>query len=152
MRHLRTRPYTPRTNGKAERLVQTSLREWAYARSYANSEQRAHALQGWLHHYNWHRPQAGLGYRPPHHPNPTEQRGGSTQLAIGVQDGDLRISGTGPARLAAPQSLCRLPQTPADTWQALDKLGHSAHEGDVKIAGADARDVVGCAGQRRHAV
>lgn len=65
MRHLRTRPYTPRTNGKAERLVQTSLREWAYARSYANSEQRAHALQGWLHHYNWHRPHASLGYRPP---------------------------------------------------------------------------------------
>lgn len=65
MRHLRTRPYTPRTNGKAERLVQTSLREWAYARSYANSEERAHALQGWLHHYNWHRPHAGLGDRPP---------------------------------------------------------------------------------------
>ncbi|SON75960.1 hypothetical protein XAP6984_1090057 [Xanthomonas phaseoli pv. phaseoli] len=43
-------------------------------------------------------------------------------------------------------------QTPADTWQALGKLGHSAHEGDVKIAGADARHVVGCAGQRRHAV
>ena len=65
LRHLRTRPYRPRTNGKAERLVQTSLREWAYARSYANSEQRAHALQGWLHHYNWNRPHASLGYRPP---------------------------------------------------------------------------------------
>lgn len=65
MRHLRTRPYTPRTNGKAERLVQTSLREWAYARSYADSEQRAHAFRGWLHHYNWHRPHASLGYKPP---------------------------------------------------------------------------------------
>ena len=65
MRHLRTRPYTPRTNGKAERLVQTSLREWAYARSYASSEQRASAFRGWLHHYNWHRPHASLGYRPP---------------------------------------------------------------------------------------
>jgi len=65
IRHLRTRPYTPRTNGKAERLVQTSLREWAYARSYANSEQRAHAFTGWLHHYNWHRLHAGIGYKPP---------------------------------------------------------------------------------------
>jgi transposase InsO family protein len=65
MRHLRTRPYTPRTNGKAERLVQTSLREWAYACSYANSEQRAHAFKPWLHHYNWHRPHASLGYHPP---------------------------------------------------------------------------------------
>ena len=65
MRHLRTRPYTPRTNGKAERLVQTCLREWAYARSYANSEQRAGALPGWLHHYNWHRLHASLGYKQP---------------------------------------------------------------------------------------
>lgn len=65
MRHLRTKPYTPRTNGKAERLVQTSLREWAYARSYASSEQRASAFPHWLHHYNWHRPHASLGYKPP---------------------------------------------------------------------------------------
>lgn len=65
MRHLRTRPYTPRTNGKAERLVQTSLREWAYARAYDSSGQRANAFHGWLHHYNWHRPHASLGYKPP---------------------------------------------------------------------------------------
>ncbi|WP_267109722.1 integrase core domain-containing protein, partial [Xanthomonas sacchari] len=65
LRHLRTRPYTPRTNGKAERLVQTSLREWAYARSYIDSTQRANAFSGWLHHYNWHRPHASLGYKPP---------------------------------------------------------------------------------------
>ena len=65
LRHLRTRPYTPRTNGKAERLVQTSLREWAYARSYASSEHRARAFMGWLHHYNWHRLHASLGYKPP---------------------------------------------------------------------------------------
>ena len=65
VQHLRTRPYTPRTNGKAERLVQTSLREWAYARSYASSEQRRDAFLGWLHHYNWHRPHASLGYLPP---------------------------------------------------------------------------------------
>lgn len=48
MHHLRTRPYTPRTNGKAERLVQTSLREWAYARAYDSSKQRAHTLGPWL--------------------------------------------------------------------------------------------------------
>lgn len=65
LRHLRTRPYTPRTNGKAERLVQTCLREWAYARSYDSSECRAQAFTGWLHHYNWHRPHASLDYRPP---------------------------------------------------------------------------------------
>lgn len=65
LRHLRTRPYTPRTNGKAERLVQTSLREWAYARAYADSGQRARAFSHWLHHYNWHRPHASLGYKPP---------------------------------------------------------------------------------------
>ncbi|NIJ72583.1 transposase InsO family protein [Xanthomonas sp. F4] len=65
MRHLRTKPYTPRTNGKAERLVQTTLREWAYARSYVNSQQRADAFPAWVHHYNWHRPHASLGYLSP---------------------------------------------------------------------------------------
>jgi len=65
LRHLRTRPYTPRTNGKAERLVQTALREWAYARSYESSVQRGLALPRWLHQYNWHRPHASLGYQPP---------------------------------------------------------------------------------------
>lgn len=65
LRHLRTRPYTPRTNGKAERLVQTSLREWAYAHAYESSDHRASALRGWLHQYNWHRPHSSLGYQPP---------------------------------------------------------------------------------------
>lgn len=65
LRHKRTRPYTPRTNGKAERLVQTALREWAYARSYESSLHRADAFPHWLHHYNWHRPHASVGYRPP---------------------------------------------------------------------------------------
>lgn len=65
LRHVRTRPYTPRTNGKAERLVQTALREWAYARSYASSDQRARELPHWLHHYNWHRNHASLAYKPP---------------------------------------------------------------------------------------
>lgn len=65
VRHLRTRPYTPRTNGKVERLVQTALREWAYASAYENSEQRSRALPAWQHHYNHHRRHAGIGYKPP---------------------------------------------------------------------------------------
>jgi transposase InsO family protein len=65
IRHKRTKPYTPRTNGKAERWIQTALREWAYARTYESSDQRARHLEPWLHHYNWHRPHASLGYLPP---------------------------------------------------------------------------------------
>jgi transposase InsO family protein len=52
LRHIRTRPYTPRTNGKAERFIQTSLREWAYARTYQNSHHRAQAMIPWLDTYN----------------------------------------------------------------------------------------------------
>lgn len=65
LKHKRTRPYTPRTNGKAERFIQTALREWAYARSYESSEQRGQHLPAWLHQYNWHRPHASLDYHPP---------------------------------------------------------------------------------------
>jgi transposase InsO family protein len=63
--HKRTRPYTPRTNGKAERFIQTALREWAYARAYTTSEQRGNHLLPWIHQYNWHRPHASLGASPP---------------------------------------------------------------------------------------
>jgi len=65
IKHLRTRPYTPRTNGKAERFVQTSLREWAYARAYSTSEERAAELPIWLHRYNWHRPHGSIASKPP---------------------------------------------------------------------------------------
>jgi transposase InsO family protein len=65
IRHLLTRPYRPQTNGKAERFIQTLLREWAYARVYRTSYQRAQALWPWLHDYNWHRPHGSLGRRPP---------------------------------------------------------------------------------------
>ena len=65
IKHLRTRPYTPRTNGKAERFVQTSLREWAYACAYNSSDERAAELPVWLHRYNWHRPHGSLGSKPP---------------------------------------------------------------------------------------
>jgi transposase InsO family protein len=65
LRHLRTRPYRPRTNGKAERFIQTMLREWAYARVYATSAERIEALPLWLDRYNWRRPHGSLGHRPP---------------------------------------------------------------------------------------
>lgn len=60
-RHVRTRPYTPRTNGKAERFIQTSLREWAYGRPYACSEDRSNAIKPWTHAYNLTRPHSGIG-------------------------------------------------------------------------------------------
>jgi transposase InsO family protein len=65
LRQIFTRPYTPKTNGKAERFIQTSLREWAYAMAYENSLQRQAQLAVWLHRYNWHRPHASLRAKPP---------------------------------------------------------------------------------------
>ncbi len=65
LRHLFTRPYTPRTNGKVERFIKTALLEWAYTRLYRHSDERRRALAAWLHHYNWHRPHTSLGGRPP---------------------------------------------------------------------------------------
>jgi transposase InsO family protein len=65
LKHIRTKPHTPRTNGKAERFIQTSLREWAYARAYLNSRQRARQLPFFMHRYNWHRPHASIGRVPP---------------------------------------------------------------------------------------
>ena len=64
-RHIRTRIYTPRTNGKAERFIQTAIREWAYARLYQNSQERNSYLMPWIHQYNWHRPHASLKQMPP---------------------------------------------------------------------------------------
>ncbi len=64
-RHLRTKPYTPRTNGKAERFIQTLIREWAYAWPYPSSARRTEALKPWLDHYNLRRPHASLGGKPP---------------------------------------------------------------------------------------
>ena len=65
LRHIRTRPYTPRTNGKAERFIQTALREWAYAQAYPTSQHRARELPAWLHRYNWHRPHSSLNSKTP---------------------------------------------------------------------------------------
>jgi len=65
IRHLRTRPYTPRTNGKAERFIQTLAREWAYARPYRNSAARSKALRPWIKYYNHRRPHHGIGRTTP---------------------------------------------------------------------------------------
>ena len=65
IRHLYTQPYRPRTNGKAERFIQSALREWAYARSYRTSDQRSAHLAPWLHRYNWHRPHGSLRGQSP---------------------------------------------------------------------------------------
>jgi transposase InsO family protein len=65
IRHHRTRPYRPQTNGKAERFIQTALREWAYATHWADSEQRNLYLAPWTDHYNFVRPHGSLHYQPP---------------------------------------------------------------------------------------
>ena len=65
LKHRRTRPYTPRTNGKAERFIQTALREWAYANHWTDSEQRDKHLLPWTNYYNHQRPHGSLGYKPP---------------------------------------------------------------------------------------
>ncbi|CFM12532.1 transposase [Bordetella pertussis] len=65
IKHRFTRPYRPQTNSKAERFIQSALREWAYAHTYQNSQHRADAMKSWLHHYNWHRPHQGIGRAVP---------------------------------------------------------------------------------------
>jgi transposase InsO family protein len=65
LKHLRTRPYRPRTNGKAERFIRTMLGGWAYGAIYGTSEERRAALDGWLDFYNRRRPHGRLGHQPP---------------------------------------------------------------------------------------
>jgi transposase InsO family protein len=65
LRHIRTRPYTPRTNGKAERFIQTSLREWAYVRPYRLSEERRQAMAPFIDCYNTQRPHSALANQTP---------------------------------------------------------------------------------------
>jgi transposase InsO family protein len=65
IKHLRTRPYRPQTNGKAERFIRTMLAGWAYGAVYGSSHERTHALDGWLWHYNHQRRHSALGHQPP---------------------------------------------------------------------------------------
>ena len=65
IRHLRSRPYRPQTNGKAERFIRTLINGWAYGAIYRSSQERTRALDGWLFHYNHHRRHSALGHQPP---------------------------------------------------------------------------------------
>ena len=74
IRHLRTRPYRPRTNGKAERFIKTLQAEWAYAASYQDHWHRRRALLPWLEYYNCQRPHSALGHKPPASPIEADER------------------------------------------------------------------------------
>jgi transposase InsO family protein len=65
LKHMRTKPYTPETNGKAERFIQTALREWAYARAYPRSENRKAHLPEWTHMHKRHQPHGGVTFEAP---------------------------------------------------------------------------------------
>lgn len=65
LKHIRTKPYTPKTNGKAERFIQTALRQWAYACAYPSSDSRKAHLPNWTHMYNRHRPYGSLKSKTP---------------------------------------------------------------------------------------
>ncbi len=65
LKHSFTKPYRPQTNGKAERFIQSALREWAYGIPYNHSSEREAMLERWTHHYNWHRPHQGIGSSAP---------------------------------------------------------------------------------------
>jgi len=79
IKHSFTRPYRPQTNGKAERFIQTCLREWAYARTYANSAERTSWLPAFLAYYNSRRPHSALGYKPP-----ASRLGGNNLLQLNI--------------------------------------------------------------------
>jgi transposase InsO family protein len=83
IKHKRTRPYTPRTNGKAERFIQTSLREWAYAQPFQTSAERAAAMLPWITEYNRNRPHSALGGKPP-----------LTRLALSTTQAVTKIAAT----------------------------------------------------------
>ncbi len=79
LRHIRTRPSTPRTNGKAERVIQTCLREWAYGRTWQHSSERTAWLPSFLSYYNTRRPHSALGHRPP-----ASRLGGNNLLQLNI--------------------------------------------------------------------
>ena len=95
LKHIRTRPYTPKTNGKAERFIQTALREWAYAKAYQRSDHRGAELPLWLHRYNWHRPHGSIGAKPP-------------ISRLGLTRNNHLVSGSTPTRAANLRRLTRV--------------------------------------------
>ena len=120
IRHKRTRPYTPRTNGKAERFIQTSLREWAYARPFHSSADRAQAMLPWLTDYNTGRPHSALGGKPPiSRLVALGTHGTTTPLAASDQQpGFVGVVGVKPRAATAAGGLGLTPATPT-TAQSL---------------------------------
>ena len=114
LRQIFTRPYTPKTNGKAERFIQTALREWAYARAYHNSDQRSAELPYWLHRYNWHRPHGSLKANTTHQ-SPRSIRG---QPVEAPQLANAR-KGKPAAPIAVTLSSCRRVRTCCRFFMAL---------------------------------
>ena len=104
LKHKRTHPYTPRTNGKAERFIQTSLREWAYARPYATSQERSAALTTWLDHYNTARPHSALGHHPPAARLHQWQLLGSTEGTVASSRPAFPSDGSGGPGQGSPQA------------------------------------------------
>ena len=92
LRHLLTRPYRPRTNGKAERFIQTLVNRWAYGRIYRSSAERTAALDAWLIHYNFTRPHGSLGHKPPGSRLTTRLGTTASHRTVGMPTGACRPS------------------------------------------------------------
>ena len=159
LKHIRTRPYTPKTNGKAERFIQTALREWAYAQAYPNSDRRAAELPIWLHRYNWHRPHGSLKSKPPisrlalDRGQPVE----APQLAMRSprQRPGVRITQAEPLmivclRIITPQYATRGRRAAAHFWCSETMRGSSrkATKGSAGGASAAVGTTVGTVGSR----
>jgi len=115
IKHKRTRPYTPRTNGKAERFIQTSLREWAYAQPFRTSLDRAAAMLPWITEYNSVRPHSALGGKPPLTWLATPRAQIETTIATATSDTEPRfveVIGVKPREATAKGGLGLMPATP----------------------------------------
>ena len=121
IKHKRTRPYTPRTNGKAERFIQTSLREWAYAQPFKTSADRAAAMRPWLTEYNTTRPHAALGGRSPlvRLAQPTAQRLPTPPDTADTEPGFVGVAGVRPRAATAAGGVGLMPATPTQAQSAI---------------------------------
>ena len=121
IKHKRTRPYTPRTNGKAERFIQTSLREWAYAQPFQTSADRADAMRPWLAEYNSSRPHSALGGRPPliRLTQATVQTVTTPTDTSDTEPSFAGVAGVKPREATAKGGLGLMPATPAQAQSAI---------------------------------
>ena len=123
IKHKRTRPYTPRTNGKAERFIQTSLREWAYAQPFHSSADRAQAMLPWLTDYNTGRPHSALGGKPPiSRIVALNAHAATTPLATSDQQpGFVGVVGVKPREAIAAGGLGLTPATPTQAQSLIGR-------------------------------